>query len=168
MEVIQEHKVFNEAWNHVKKWEGGFIDDSFDPGGKTKFGISQRQYKDVDIADITEDHAKNIAFKDYWKKLGCGYIESDEISIELFDFGFNAGVRRASLSLQRALVLIGYDVKIDGVIGHNTITAINYACVKYSKALLHGFQGYEFLHYKNIVLKNSSMNRFLKGWLARI
>jgi lysozyme family protein len=168
MEVMQEIRVFNQAWEHVKKWEGGFVNDQYDRGGETKFGISQRQYPDISIRDLTEDQAKQIAKKDYWSVLRLGYFKSEQIAIEMFDFAFNAGVHRAALALQRALVLINFPVEIDGNIGPKTVEAVNFASTEYELALLHGFQGYEFLHYKNIVLKNPSQARFIRGWLARI
>jgi lysozyme family protein len=33
--------------------EGGLVDTPADPGGETKFGISKREYPDLDIAALT-------------------------------------------------------------------------------------------------------------------
>lgn len=168
MEMMVESKAFNRGWEHLKKWEGGFVNDRFDRGGETKFGISKRQYPEIDIGNLTEGEAKVIARRDYWNVLKCGYYRSEDLAVEMFDYGFNAGVRRAALALQRALVLIDYDVKVDGLIGAKTVAAVNDASERYEAALLSGLRGYEFLHYKDIVLRNPSQKRFIRGWLARI
>ncbi len=76
MEVARDFFVFNKGWEHLKKWEGGFVNDKYDRGGATKFGISKRQYPDVDIGHLTEEEAKNIAHRDYWNVLRCGYMKS--------------------------------------------------------------------------------------------
>jgi len=165
---MREHVVFNKAFEHIMAWEGGHVNDKYDRGGETKYGISKRSYPDVDIKNLTREKAKNIYFIDYWGKLRLGLLDNEDIAIEVFDYGVNAGTKRAARTLQRAVTLIGYETAIDGKIGHNTITAVNFATKNYAKALLAAFRGYEFLHYKNIVLKNPTQSRFIRGWLARI
>jgi len=168
MEVAKEFVVFNKAWAHVAKWEGGHVNNQYDRGGETKYGISQRQYPNIDIKNLTEQEAKNIAYKDYWSVLHCGLLASEDLAIEMFDFGFNSGTRRAALVLQRALNLLGSIIAIDGDLGPDTIAAANYFSYTYEKALLNAVRGYEFLFYKDIVIKNPSQKPFIRGWLARI
>lgn len=168
MEINRAYAIYSKAFDHIMEVEGGYVNDRYDRGGETKFGISKRQYPDVDIYNLTRADAKRIYERDYWNKMRLSLLESEKIMIEMFDFGVNAGTDRAARSIQRSLILIDYPVKIDGRIGNETISAINYASDNYEKALLNAFKGYEWLHYKNIVLKNPSQRRFIRGWLARI
>ena len=48
---------FNHALALVLSLEG-IGNDSHDPGGETKYGISKRAYPDLDIANLTEEDAK--------------------------------------------------------------------------------------------------------------
>ena len=52
---------FDLAINYVLENEGGVVDDPNDPGGLTNFGISQKQYPDLDIRDLTRDQAEQRA-----------------------------------------------------------------------------------------------------------
>ena len=168
MEINEANYVFNQAFEHIMKWEGGYINDRYDRGGETKYGISKRQYPDVDIANLTRDQAKRIYERDYWNEMRLSLLEGTKIMVEMFDFGVNAGPKRAIMAIQRSLKLIDFPVKIDGIIGNKTISAINFATKHYESALLMALKGYEFLHYKNIVLRNPSQRRFIRGWMARI
>ena len=51
------------AW--IVDVEGGYVNDSRDPGGETKFGISKRAYPHLNIREITEHQAMQIYEKDY-------------------------------------------------------------------------------------------------------
>ncbi len=44
--------------NHVLGAQGGLVNDPKDPGGVTKFGISQRSYPALDIRALSLDEAK--------------------------------------------------------------------------------------------------------------
>lgn len=59
--------AFEEAVNLVLKHEGGYVNNPADPGGETNFGISKRAYPSLDIANLTQDDAKAIYQKDYWR-----------------------------------------------------------------------------------------------------
>ena len=48
---------FTRAISFVLKWEGGYVNDPADPGGKTKYGISKRYHPKVDIKALTEKEA---------------------------------------------------------------------------------------------------------------
>lgn len=61
--------TFDNAVSFVLAREGGYVFDPYDPGGATKYGISKRSYPNEDIANLTEDRAKEIYRKDYWTPL---------------------------------------------------------------------------------------------------
>ena len=69
-----------------------------DTGGQTKFGISKQSYPNVDIPNLTEDQAKDIYFRDYWKPLNCD-THDDKMALAIFDSAVNCGVGTVRLWL---------------------------------------------------------------------
>lgn len=65
------------------------VNHSRDPGGLTKFGISQRSYPDLDIASITLDQAKALYKRDYWDVIN-GHQFSKGLAL-LLDCAINQG-----------------------------------------------------------------------------
>ena len=48
-------KMPDDIWNKIIKAEGAeYTDDPVDRGGKTKYGISQKRYPNLDIKNLTE------------------------------------------------------------------------------------------------------------------
>lgn len=87
---------FDKAWEFTQKWEGGakITRDPSDPGGTTRYGISQRAHPDLDIENLTEEQAKDIAHEEYWKPAQCD-IYLWPMDLVMFDTAFNMGVRGA-------------------------------------------------------------------------
>jgi lysozyme family protein len=110
---------FSEAVKIILEHEGGFVDHPSDPGGATKFGISQKAYPHLDIHSLTKDEAEEIYHKDYWLSLGIGRLPAS-IRLLVFDCAVNQGGTRAAMYLQRAI-----GVEADGVIGDLTLKAID-------------------------------------------
>jgi len=160
--------TFETAYNILLALEGGFVNHKHDRGGQTKFGISQRQYPDVDIKNLTKEKAMAITKKDYWDVLCCDAFEYGELKLELLDFGFVAGTSRCARYLQQALNLMGFKTEVDSIVGPDTVRQANSASVKYQKALLAAVRGFEFEHFKRLALKSKTQKAFIKGWLARI
>jgi len=75
--------------------EGGLVDDPADPGGLTKFGISQKSYPQLDIRNLTPEQAKDIYYQDYWLAAACDHITNEALAILVFDCAVNQGVSRA-------------------------------------------------------------------------
>ena len=112
---------FNDAVTVILSHEGGYVNDPLDNGGETNFGISKKAYPGLDIKSLTKENAKNIYHKDYWIPLKCPNLPFG-VALVLFDFGVNAGRGAAVRAIQRAV-----SVKDDGIIGPQTIAAINKA-----------------------------------------
>jgi lysozyme family protein len=85
---------FDRAFGFVIKHEGELNDDPNDPGGLTKYGISQRAYPDLDIRNITLDEAKTLYWVDYWNRCDCDYL-AFPTDILVFDTAVNMGVSKA-------------------------------------------------------------------------
>src|SRR3972149_365737 len=106
----EKRMSWERAIEFILQWEGGYVNDPQDPGGETKYGVAKRSYPKEDIANLTIERAKEIAFEDFWKSVDIWGLPSD-IKIMLFDMAYNCGVVTAKKYLQKA---VGVDP--DGVI----------------------------------------------------
>lgn len=95
---------FNNYINTILQKEGGYANDKVDRGGKTKFGISQKAYPDVDISKLTLPQAVAIYKRDYWDKIGGDKLP-ESVALNAFDAAVNQGVGFAKSALARS----GYD-----------------------------------------------------------
>lgn len=99
--------MYSEKFEKVVKFviqnEGGYVNDSTDPGGGTNMGISKRSYPKLNIKKLTLEDAKKIYYCDYWIKEECEKIPDDSIATKFFDFIVLFGQRAATIVLQRAL-----------------------------------------------------------------
>jgi lysozyme family protein len=109
---------FDACFERLLGHEGGLVDHAADPGGLTKYGISQRSYPGEDIRGMTVGRAQTIYRRDYWGPAGCDAVP-EAIKFDLFDMAVNAGVRTAVRCLQRAA---GADA--DGILGPRTLLAV--------------------------------------------
>ncbi|PMQ02377.1 MAG: hypothetical protein CBR30_01675 [Dictyoglomus sp. NZ13-RE01] len=92
---------FEKAISFTLKWEGTYSDDKDDPGGITKYGISQRSYPTLDIKNLTLEKAKEIYRRNYWDKAGCEKLPYP-FDILLFDTSVNMGIETAKEILKKS------------------------------------------------------------------
>ena len=164
-------KVFDEAFLKVIGNEGGYVNDSLDRGGETKYGISKKSYPNVDIKSLSLEEAKNLYYVGYWNtKRGNLSFLPDAVAIELFDTSVNMGSDTARRMLQKSLNLLNRvetrydDLKVDGWLGSTTFKAV--ALVNEDE-LLKVLNGLQFNRYLEIVENNHSQERFFAGWIKR-
>lgn len=106
---------FDAAFDMVIGHEGGLVDNPADPGGLTKYGISQRAYPGEDIRNLTLERAKELYRRDYWTSIKGDQLPQ-ALALCLFDMAVNAGVSQAVRTLQKAI-----DVPVDGILGPGTL-----------------------------------------------
>ena len=86
---------FDKIIKFVLDEEGGYVNNPNDPGGETNYGISKRQYPNVDIRGLSRDKAVEIYKKDYWEK-----IQGDSLPYPMdmcaMDTAVNMGVASAT------------------------------------------------------------------------
>jgi len=153
---------FEDIIDNVLRREGGssITNDSADPGGLTKYGISQRAYPDIDIKGLQEHEAKRIYFEDYWLKSKADKLP-DQLKEIFFDMVVNFGVRGATKVLQRACNgKNSYNIKVDGYIGSATISA----CANIEPQRL---TAYRVLKFANLVIKKNKFEKYWYGWFRR-
>ena len=114
---------FDTAVAKVLGHEGGYSDHADDPGGKTRYGITEEVARRVgykgDMRELPLDLAKQIYRHDYWDAVKADQLPPG-VRYAVFDAAVNSGVRQATLWLQRAL-----GVADDGIIGPITLRAAN-------------------------------------------
>lgn len=79
----------------VLKWEGGYKNDSSDPGGETNWGISKRAYPNLDIKALTREGAIYLYRKDYWEMIGADSMPP-HLALVAMNAAVNCGVSRAN------------------------------------------------------------------------
>ena len=110
--------TFEDAVSVVLSHEGGYSNHPEDPGSETKYGISKRQYPNLDIANLTIEKATSIYRIDYWNASGA-HLLPESLRLMVLDCSVLQGVPTAVRFVQRCL-----GVKADGHIGPITRAAI--------------------------------------------
>lgn len=148
--------LFDRALDFVLQHEGGsqLTQDPHDPGGTTRFGISQRAYPHEDILNLTEARAREIYQRDFWAPLFCADY-SWPLALALFDTAVNCGVGAAIRLGQKAA-----GVEIDGQVGPKTRAAWQASPRRIASALL----AERCVHYASL----PTVGRFGRGWFTRV
>ena len=114
---------FLTAFEKLLKHEGGFSDHSADPGGKTRYGITEAVAREAgyrgDMRELPLDLAQRIYKDKYWDAMQAEALPVD-VRYIVFDGAVNSGITQSAKWLQRAC-----GVKDDGVVGPATIRAAN-------------------------------------------
>jgi lysozyme family protein len=151
--------TFDEAFDALLKHEGGFSDHAADPGGKTRFGVTEavarREGYRGDMRDYPLDEAKRVYQKLYWNALRLDDLRS-EFRFDLFDAGVNSGVAQTVRWVQR---IVG--VTVDGLLGPRTLSAVNNSD---AAKFLAKFNGQRLLFMTSL----STWPSFGRGWARRI
>lgn len=151
--------AFDNAFQRLLSVEGGLSDITEDNGGLTKYGISQRSYPQVDIANLTEDQAKAIYQSDFWDALKLDQVLDSSVASAIFDTAVNFGQSRAKRIIQGIA-----GVTVDGIIGPKTLAAINSATAPIFIAMLVLSR---IEHRVDVCLHDPSQKTFIIGWLRR-
>ena len=123
----------------IDSFEKGFVHRSkkADPGGATKYGITQKtlsawRNQDVSIEAVkklVKDEAIAIYKAQYWDTVRADDLPAG-IDFCTFDFAVNSGPGRAAMTLQEVV-----GVKQDGIIGLMTLDAVKRYPEGYSKLI---------------------------------
>ena len=143
----------------IVELEGGdrVVHDPADPGGLTKWGISQRAFPGLDIANLSREAARQIYDDRYWAPIRGNSLPWP-VAVIVFDAAVNQGVRAAIRCLQRAV-----GTQEDGVVGPATLRAVE--ALSASEAVER--VAIERAH-RYLALNNAVEERFERGWIARL
>ena len=113
---------FDTAIKHVLEVEGDFSDHKDDPGGATRFGITEAVARRAgyrgDMRELPLDLAKRVYRHEYWDAVRADELPAG-IRLVMFDAAVNSGTGQAVRWLQRAVGVVD-----DGVIGPRTLAAV--------------------------------------------
>lgn len=114
--------LFVTAVTQVLADEGGatITDDPADPGGRTKYGITQKLLTAIGggvVDDLTENEAAKIYYDHFWIEYHIDEINEPALASKVFNFCVTAGPDPAFRCLQRAMRANGVAVTEDGVLG---------------------------------------------------
>ena len=134
------------------------MDNPNDPGGATKYGVTQRDLPDIPIQTLTVAQATAYYLANYVKPY-YSQIESQAILDKLVDMGVLFGVGEAVEILQRVLA-----VPADGNFGPMTSEALNAA----GPPVLGAYKTAFLQRSLALVQENPALGTFLNGWQRRI
>lgn len=113
---------FPAALEAVFRHEGFFSDHPQDPGGKTRYGITLKTFRNLypggDFTKLDKELAARIYREQYWVPCRCRDLPAG-IDLAVFDCAVNQGQPTARKLLQKAA-----GVKPDGIIGFVTLKAV--------------------------------------------
>ena len=113
---------FDTAIKHVLQVEGDYSDHAADPGGKTRYGITEAVARTAgyrgDMRELPLDLAKRIYREEYWNAVRADELPAG-IRLVMFDAAVNSGVGQAIRWLQRAV-----GAADDGVLGPRTMASL--------------------------------------------
>lgn len=153
--------------------EGGEANVKGDPGGHTKYGVTQatldaRRARDpslpANVADLTPDDAAGIYRTVQWPT-----IRGDELPPTLAPLVLNAAVNmgepRAIMLLQQCV-----GVAVDGHIGAATLYAVRAWRSRYmpDQPLAEEYCAHVAARYAFIDNKNAALSQFELGWFRRL
>jgi lysozyme family protein len=148
--------LFPSADAVIVQVEGGFSNDSADPGGATKFGIAHNKHPEISDAAwqaFTFADAQAIR-RTYWDACRCAQMPWP-MSLAVYDDAINSGADAAARRLQHVL-----GVTVDGKIGPRTLAAFpNPVDRTFFKFMFQRAAAYA---------TDQNAARFLNGWLNRL
>ena len=145
---------FHRCIDPILAEEGGLSNHPDDPGGLTKYGISQRSYPTLNIAALTLANAKDIYQHDYWLPIRGDQLPSG-LDLLMLDCAINQGPTTAIKLLQRAL-----RIHDDGICGPITL---NHSIVSMPD-VMDAFAAERALRYE----LNPNEATFGRGWYRRL
>ena len=179
---------FDWAVECVLHHEGGWVNNPNDPGGATNFGISLRYLQsigdldgdglpdgdldgdgDVDVDDIrnaTREDAIQLYKNGFWIPNKCDSIISGLVATKIFDMSVNMGSKQAWKIAQRSANKLGAALTVDGLVGTNTLTAVN-SYLDRDYELLAVLRDRQANFYETIIERKPSLAEFRLGWRRR-
>ncbi len=157
----------------ILRWEGGFVNDPNDRGGATNKGVTLTTWRnvgydkdgdgDIDVTDLKqltdEDVMSRVLKPHYWDRWRADEITSQSVANMLVDWVWCSGAYGIKIP-QRIL-----NVKIDGIVGAKTLSAVN---SRDPRELFDELRNEREEFLRRIVKNNPTQKKFLRGWINRL
>ncbi|PKG24231.1 SH3 domain-containing protein [Niallia nealsonii] len=174
---LASYNTFLNILSFTLKWEGGYVDNKLDPGGRTNKGITQRVYTnylkgkklaDKNVKYITDAEVKDIYYSKFWTPLKLNSM-NEKLAMIMFDTavnvgpnGNNSGAGGAIKFLQQAM-----GITADGSWGPKTEAAFKKQPLANHNQLASKVMQLRIDFRYVRVKQNPSQKTFLEGWLNR-
>lgn len=161
--------------------EGGFVNDTRDSGGATRYGITEAVARAWGYAgpmsELPLATAKAIYKDRYWDCLLLDEVEQlvPRVAEKLFDISVNMGQGRAGTFLQRALNVFNQggswysDIQVDGQVGRMTVASLKEYTkrrgAKADKVLWQTLDCLQGAFYIELAEKREKDEAFVFGWI---
>jgi len=177
---------FTAAIGYVLVNEGGYVDNPHDSGGSTNCGISLRFLREIPIERLrkygifvtpdllnsehvkalTQDQILWIYRGEFWEQMPFEMIVDQQVCNYIFDccilHGIHQGIKLVQRAIWASYVQINYVID-DGILGHNTLFAINHL----GEFLLFSLRSERAGYVRLIAHERTKDKEFLDGWLER-
>ena len=155
-------------------WPGWkIIDASVTAGtasGSTAASVNSKLKNNDQLNQLVEEFYRS----EFWNKIQADLLPTQLIADELFESSINLGVPAASEILQRSINLLNRnsklypDILVDGIIGTQTLAALNKSIAANGEKLLFNLLNfYQAKRYIEIMEKDHTQEIFI-GWFSRI
>ncbi len=164
---------FENFAGKLLRLEGGYVNHPLDRGGPTKYGVILSVWQehghdkdgdgDIDAEDIkklSEGDAKYIAKKIFWDYFLADLILNQSLAEFIVDWGYNSGRKTVAKIVQRLT-----KVSVDGIVGPQTVTAINCAD---QELLFNALKIERKVFLNNIIKRRPDQIVFYDGWMNRV
>lgn len=157
---------FNKSYLKLYPLEKKYCNDKNDSGGETKYGISKKQYPQLNIVDLTEEEAIEILKRDYWDFYNLSLLDNQELANAVFIMFVNTKPLGVAMCLQLAIHACGgKEIQVDGILGSQTLRLAN--SINPTEWLIERFKVEEIRYYLGIVDSNISQQPNLRSWIRR-
>ena len=160
---------FSTSMPRILVYEGGKVNDPYDPGGKTNQGITQSTFSSWlrqngqpvrDVYMITPGERDTIYKNEYWDRVQGDKLQTG-LDFVVFDAAVNSGPSQAIKWLQACLPNVG----VDGVLGAKTLDVLaTYADADMVVSLVEDYCSHRLATLQRL----KTWPRYGKGWNARI
>ena len=151
---------FKACLDLVLKSEGGWVNNSKDPGGETNFGVTKRVWEEYvghpveSLKKLTKEEVAPLYELKYWRPC-YGEILPRGLDYLCFSFGINAGCGRSIKVLQKSIGVIS-----DGIIGPRVMQKLRESNIA---DVIKVFSESRREYYKSL----KSFPIFGRGWISR-
>lgn len=153
------------AW--IKSWEGGYVNKANDKGGPTNKGVTLATFRSVyganktidDLKKLTDQQWEHIFRTKFWDRWKADQIKDINVAFFLVQWVWGSGV----WGIKNPQKVLG--VKVDGVVGPETIAAVN---ARDGRDLFEALKKEKRAYLNRICVSTPSNRDFLKGWLKRL
>lgn len=165
--------------------EGGFANDSDDPGGATNYGVTIHTMRRLgldltgdgkigvaDVRQLTQAQAVDIFVEHYFDAPRIAQLPAG-LQPSVFDMYVNAGNNAVKI-LQQLLREMGFDVIVDGALGPQSLAAARAAYVKAPEPMVDAYGVARRNYYFRLADRRPSSRKFARtragrkgGWIKR-